>query len=152
MGFMTAELTHEKFVEVETARGESYSFPACVMFSAHTRTRVWYHGRRDFRDIARQATEYAPEYIGRVNPGDVKRVLIRTRWASRLTAPGYMDCTDWNVSDTAAGALEALSDQFGDECETAREIASLAEDVGAKGFEFEECGDESCPECGGDDE
>jgi hypothetical protein len=36
-------------------------------------------------------------------------------WYSRLSAPGYLDCTDWSGPyETESEALEALYEMFGD--------------------------------------
>ena len=39
-----------------------------------------------------------------------------TGWFFRLSAPGYLDCTDWDgPHETCEKAQTALSDQFGDD-------------------------------------
>jgi len=36
-------------------------------------------------------------------------------WGARLSAPGYLDCTDWCVFETEAEATEYLDDTYGDD-------------------------------------
>lgn len=43
------------------------------------------------------------------------RIEARTGWGARLSAPGFMDCTEWSVYDTEDEAREALVEMFGDE-------------------------------------
>jgi len=33
-------------------------------------------------------------------------------WGARLSAPGYLDCTDWSVFDTEREAKEYLRDTY----------------------------------------
>jgi len=44
---------------------------------------------------------------------------IKTRmgYGARLSAPGYMDCTEWSVFDTEQAAQEYLDETYGDETE-----------------------------------
>jgi hypothetical protein len=36
-------------------------------------------------------------------------------WLARLSAPGYMDCTEWSVHKTEQEALAYLDETYGDE-------------------------------------
>ena len=36
-------------------------------------------------------------------------------WGARLSAPGYLDCTDWTVHETEEEAHEYLTDMYGDD-------------------------------------
>lgn len=36
-------------------------------------------------------------------------------WIARMSAPGYMDCTDWTAHKTWGAASRYLSDTYGDE-------------------------------------
>lgn len=36
-------------------------------------------------------------------------------WGARLSAPGYLDCTEWCVLDSEEEAREYLMDNYGDE-------------------------------------
>lgn len=145
MSFMQAELTKEPFAIVETAH-DSFEFPADLVRMG--KGRAWYRGRKGFAAMVRAALEFTPEFFyPSPKPADVRRIIVRDRWASRLTAPGYMDCTDWNTGASADEVLQSLYDQFGDECETAGEIALLSAEHGTGAIKFEECGDEGCEYC-----
>jgi hypothetical protein len=52
-------------------------------------------------------------YAGR----EIFSVQITTGFGARLSAPGYMDCTDWAVFDTAEEAQAYLDETYGDEDE-----------------------------------
>lgn len=66
---------------------------------------------------------YPAEYF---NVADVRRmhdavdldVETVTGWFARLSAPGYMDCTEWQGPyETEAEALADLADTYGDDDE-----------------------------------
>lgn len=44
--------------------------------------------------------------------GQVSEVQLRTGYGARLSAPGYMDRTDWTVFDTAAEAQDYLDENY----------------------------------------
>ena len=39
----------------------------------------------------------------------------REGWVARMSAPGYLDCTDWTAHETEAKAHAYLSDMYGNE-------------------------------------
>jgi hypothetical protein len=45
---------------------------------------------------------------------DEKPALFLNVWLARLSAPGYMDCTDWTMHETRAEAESYLVETFGD--------------------------------------
>lgn len=40
---------------------------------------------------------------------------VRHGWLYRLSAPGYMDCTDWGIAPTKKEAEDVLKDLYGSE-------------------------------------
>jgi hypothetical protein len=46
---------------------------------------------------------------------EIYSVEIKAGWGGRLSAPGYMDCTEWSVYDTEEEALEELTEMYGDD-------------------------------------
>ncbi len=42
-------------------------------------------------------------------PETVSSIRMRDGWGARLSAPGYMDCTDWAVFDTEEEAADHLA-------------------------------------------
>ena len=46
---------------------------------------------------------------------DVESAEVISGYGARLSAPGYMDCTEWSVFDTKAAAEAYLDEFYGDE-------------------------------------
>lgn len=53
---------------------------------------------------------YAPEYVSQaaLDQIDEWEVELRQGWYGRLSADGYLDCTEWETADTEAELLEIL--------------------------------------------
>jgi hypothetical protein len=68
-------------------------------------------------------------------PEDVTEIRVRDGWGARLSAPGYMDCTDWDVYATEEEAKKALAEMY-DLCEKCLEELD-------ENYNCPEC----CPEC-----
>jgi len=49
--------------------------------------------------------------------GKVWSSTPREGFGARLSAPGYLDCTEWTVFDTAEEAEEYLQEMYGDDDE-----------------------------------
>jgi hypothetical protein len=45
----------------------------------------------------------------------------REGWGARLSAPGYLDCTEWSVFDTEAEARDHLEEMYGGDDDDAQE-------------------------------
>jgi hypothetical protein len=60
------------------------------------------------------AAEALANYVtGKIlDPDEV--VEYKTGWLARLSAPGYLDCTDWTAHATEAEALEYLEEAYGE--------------------------------------
>lgn len=58
-------------------------------------------------------------HFGEYYEGKVQSVTVREGYGARLSAPGYLDCTEWTVFDTVKEAEEHLTDMYGDEDEDA---------------------------------
>jgi len=67
--------------------------------------------------------DYNPAFWGEPG-GTIKEAGIVEGYGARLSAPGYMDCTEWGVFDTPEAAREHLIEMY---CEC--------------------CGDEPCELC-----
>ena len=48
---------------------------------------------------------------------DLEKVTRIKGYGARLSAPGYLDCTEWGVYDTKAEAKAALDEMYGDDDE-----------------------------------
>jgi hypothetical protein len=42
-------------------------------------------------------------------------IKLRDGWGARMSAPGYMDCTEWSVFDSEQEAREHLREMYGDD-------------------------------------
>lgn len=49
--------------------------------------------------------------------GEIYDVSVIVGYGARLSAPGYMDCTEWSVFDTAEEAEKYLEETYGEEDE-----------------------------------
>jgi len=68
------------------------------------------------------ADTVAPEDFG----PDVERVERVEGYGARISAPGYLDSSEWHVFDRPSKALRYLHETFGDADDTARQILELA--------------------------
>lgn len=93
MAFMEPEIYHGTAWCVETETG-CYYVP----------TDVEPDGRGE------QLAQYAPEGLLCANPTIICVTRV-TGWLGRLSAPGYLDCTDWCMFDSEQDAIDALSDE-----------------------------------------
>lgn len=46
-------------------------------------------------------------------PYEDQELVIKEGYLARLSAPGYMDCTEWSFHDTEEEALAYLEDMYG---------------------------------------
>lgn len=75
------------------------------------------------------------------DPRDVTEVGIRG-FFGRYSAPGYLDCTEWDFDASESKLLARLNEMYGDEDDDATECADCA------GLGWTRS-DEDCPTCGG---
>jgi len=75
-----------------------------------------------------QSTEFIPDDVAGSNP-DLEDLIdycegipvsfeVIQGYGARLSAPGYMDCTEWTVFETEKEAEEYLEEMYPDEEET----------------------------------
>lgn len=89
MSFMQAQVIHGEFHQLDTRYEGIVSVPA------------------KYFDPASLADQYK---------GDVADVETVTGWFARLSAPGYMDCTEWSGPfATEEEAREHLIEMYGDD-------------------------------------
>lgn len=111
MAFMQPEVTEAQFFEVETRDGTEYvpadcaRLPFRVVFSAGG---IFDEDSPEFPALVRALTPY-------VEGRDISEVRPRAGWLARMSAPGYMDCTDWTAHASEAEARAYLSETYGDE-------------------------------------
>lgn len=104
MPHMMPEYTSEPFLTGENHHGESDASPFEVWCNLRDNDRA-YAAKHDL-DVQRKAIErFAAD---RKLVASTVEVVIGKWWA-RLSAPGYMDCTDWDgPHDTEQAARDAI--------------------------------------------
>lgn len=55
------------------------------------------------------------DHFGDYYEGEVWSATVTEGYGARLSAPGYLDCTDWTVFETQAEAEQYLADEYPDE-------------------------------------
>lgn len=94
----------------------------------NNRLRVW---RRRNERAARAIVEHGAGFKDFIESGEVEALKLVEGWGGRLSAPGYMDCTEWTVYDSEEEARHELADMY-DLC------GECLEELDDKG---------ACPEC-----
>jgi hypothetical protein len=56
--------------------------------------------------------EYVPECW---DANQIQEIKYIEGYGARMSAPGYLDCTDWSVFDTEQEAYNFLNEFYGDE-------------------------------------
>ena len=84
MSFMKPQVYQGEFWKVETSGG-TYFFPTDII------------GEDDLKDCVENEIIETEVIVG---------------YGARLSAPGYMDCTDWTVHETEEEAKEYLKDMY----------------------------------------
>lgn len=100
MGFMQRQIEHGKWYEIDGCEGTEF-IPYDLV------------GDVDLTDF--DGGEIPAEFADYCRNTEATTIEIREGWGARLSAPGYMDCTDWSVYDTEAEATESLEEMFGDD-------------------------------------
>jgi hypothetical protein len=99
--FMRSDIQETQWYDVETSIGtECVPIEACGIVTDPRDLQDYCEGDINF-DEDLTAAEQVPE--------------LKSGFIARLSAPGYMDCTDWSSHDTAEEAAQYLIDQYGDE-------------------------------------
>lgn len=99
MSFMQRQVIEADYCEVETTHG-TFIIPA----EAYSDKPV------GFVDKELLGAFYSGELIG-----DEMLAEIQHGWIARLTAPGYLDCTEWSAFKTKEEAERWLDEFYGDD-------------------------------------
>ncbi len=99
MAFMEPDIQHTHYYEVSADHGSTWIVPADVVGTPRT----W----ADFSDYVEGTIDNPDDDV---TPDD-----RRYGWIARLSAPGYLDCTDWSAHASEAEAREHLREMYGDE-------------------------------------
>ena len=108
MGFMQNQITDKQtWAEVDTNCGTEF------VPIEQLGIKLPLHGdgdgipRRCYADCLALLRDY-------IEGNKILDIVIREGYGARLSAPGYMDCTEWAVFDTEQEAIDYLEDTFGD--------------------------------------
>lgn len=101
MGFMEREITGlEKWIEIDGPCGTTW-VPADVAGDVVVAVKLGNGSRAE--ELALQFYEGSTIWT----------VELKEGFGARLSAPGYLDCTEWSVFDTAEEAEQYLQDTYG---------------------------------------
>ena len=56
--------------------------------------------------------DYLEDYLEGA-PYDDQELVIKEGYLARMSAPGYLDCTEWSIHDTEEEALAYLEEMYG---------------------------------------
>jgi hypothetical protein len=111
MGFMEQQIRYGEWYEIETMSGTFFIPQAYAMFDT-TPNGCLFDGEGELTDEGR---EILMDYVDVMDADEISEVAEVTGYGARLSAPGYMDCTEWSVFDTEAEAQEYLDETYGDD-------------------------------------
>lgn len=106
MAFMSEEITDlQTWVEIDGTHGITaipYDLLSASQVNAVTETKY---------DVSELTLN---EELGDFYEGRIQSVSLRQGYGARLSASGYMDCTEWSVFDCVDAAKEYLADMYGE--------------------------------------
>ena len=112
MAFMQPDIQHCDYFACDTSIGTEY-VPADVI-------RLPFSVDFTAGGIFDEDSVHWPKLLAALYPyceGTLVEVCPKTGWLARLSAPGYMDCTDWSPYDTEEEAVAGLKEMYGDDDE-----------------------------------
>lgn len=106
--FMLPDIVKGKWAIIDTTEGiYSVNMADCGEPDA------WNGSAVNFGICLANVASYYADYIP-CTVDDVTEISQRTGYGARLSASGYMDCTDWCVFETEAEAIDYLIDTYAD--------------------------------------
>ena len=107
MGFMQKQVTGlEDWAQVETNCGTE--------FVPLTQLGIKLPNIDKYGDESVWLVDCACLLMDYLEGNSIYSIQEREVYGARLSAPGYMDCTEWAVFDTKQEAIDYLEDTFGD--------------------------------------
>lgn len=107
MAFMQQEITPKQtWVEIDGTHGITavpYDLLNMDQVNAVTETRY---------DVSELTLN---EQLGEFYEGRIQSVSLRVGYGARMSAPGYMDCTEWAVFASKIEASAYLAEQYGED-------------------------------------
>lgn len=103
MGFMEPQVTHkQRWIRVETSHGTEF-LPTDLV------------GDLINSGYSEESDAIDRETLQQYCEGTVESWESILGYGARLSAPGYLDCTEWAVFDTAEEAEDYLEEMYGEE-------------------------------------
>jgi hypothetical protein len=103
---MEPEIFKSKGIEVNTTVG-TFFFPDCVVEIGKL-----FKGKTLTGNKVAKVWDAIADYIEVWDVKEVHSVTKINGWFGRLSAPGYMDSTDWTFARTEEEILDFLSDMY----------------------------------------
>lgn len=109
MSFMQKQITNKQaWVKVETSIGTE--FIDAVSLGLHLRD-----SQTQTHTLTDKERESAISDLSDYCEGTIQEWETVRGYGARLSAPGYLDCTEWTVFDTPEKAEAYLDEMYGDE-------------------------------------
>lgn len=109
-GFMVSDIQQGDFWEIETRHGTCILPGDLVSLDA-----PFYERETDIGGSLGAFLDYIPESCGSCKLEDIISAERKTGWGARLSAPGYLDCTEWSLFETEGEAIAYIVETYGDE-------------------------------------
>jgi hypothetical protein len=106
---MQPVIEYGDYFEVETSHGTEI-VPADVVGALPHELGHEMNAETMFTDTWRELCAPLRYYL----EGEPREVIRKTGWLARMSAPGYMDCTDWTAHESEADARAYLIDNYAD--------------------------------------
>jgi len=123
MAFMEPEYIKDDFIEIETDSGTWFVPESCSgiprewMFVSN-RYRIVNLGDDGFKNIA----AFYGDYVGGGPKSIITVSYIANQVGCRLSAPGYLDCTEWSVFDTIQEARAFIENTYDVDPDTGEDL------------------------------
>lgn len=106
--FMQPQIGYDTWAVIETENGIYFvSITDCGSPSA------WNYSTVNFGICLANVASYYGDYVPS-GEDSISEISYREGYGARLSASGYMDCTEWTVYDTEMEAIEFLIEMYGD--------------------------------------
>lgn len=109
--FMQPEIIECDYFAVETEQGTDFVHHECMRLPFTINFAAGGQFNEDSDGFALLQRAFAPYVEG----NEITEIAPRHGFLARLSASGYMDCTDYTPCDTEEEAAQHLIDQYGDD-------------------------------------
>lgn len=110
--FMQPQIEFGTWYEVETNNGTFFLPSDIVPSTAVDFCDACADGLHEADEIPATVACDLLQYLEVSDANDIQSLERRDGWGARLSAPGYMDCTEWSVYDSEDEARAELSQMY----------------------------------------